>query len=345
VALYDTPISTVSNGSITAVNCTFSGNSARHAFDNFGGGALSSDKVYLTNCTFWGNTASDTPGGAVYARLGGAMTNCTVVNNTAITGGGVTSRTNEVDGDRTRLHLLNCVIIGNHTAPVGSLHGKSGVNADQAYDRGGNIIGYVHREADADYRDIIYSANGLRAPAEGSVWGLSDAPSDISEWLAYGEPADNGGGVPTIALINTPKSPAVDKGLTLGVSDVGGVTASTAPDTDARGYERDSAPDAGAYEITGIPPSLAAYGFISAQNSVSFSASVMNMPGANGSSVIAAAYGVGGRLLDLKLLEWDGAPINVALNSDGIEKIKIMLWNGLHEIIPLINSYEWNKQD
>jgi hypothetical protein len=260
VALTDPPNLIAANGSITAANCAFIGNAVGHTYDNFGGGALSADKVYLTNCTFWGNKTDDSPGGAVYARAGGSMVNCTVVNNTGLVGGGVTSRTNEVDGNRSRLHLLNSIVVGNHTGvdavsgATASLGGKSGVNVDQVYDQGGNIIGYVHTIIDSDSRDIIYSASGdtgLRVPSSDSVWQLPESRADLEKWLDYGAPKDNGGKTPTIALKDAANNPAIGKGVTVGASDVNGVFALNAPAEDQRGLARDERPDIGAYEFAG----------------------------------------------------------------------------------------------
>jgi predicted outer membrane repeat protein len=251
VALADTPTSIASNGSITALNCAFIGNAAGHTYDNFGGGALCADKVYLTNCTFWGNSAADSPGGAVYTRIGGSMTNCTVVNNTALTGGGVTSRTNEVDGDNSRIHLLNSIVVGNHTkvdavtGATGSLGGNSGVNVDQSYDQGGNIFGYVHTIIDSDYRDIIYSANGIRKPATTSIWNVTI--ENLKTWLDYGEPTEATGY--TIPLLDVPNNPAINKGVMTGTVD-SSPPALTAPTEDQRGETRDAIPDIGSYEFT-----------------------------------------------------------------------------------------------
>ncbi|MDR2587226.1 MAG: FIVAR domain-containing protein [Coriobacteriales bacterium] len=262
VALTDPPNSSASNGSITATNCTFTNNTVGHTFDNFGGGALGADKVYLTNCTFWGNKVLDGVGGAVYARLGGEMVNCTVVSNAAgVAGGGVVSRTNEVNGNFTRLHLLNCIVVGNYlyATPDGVdgvssatfRNGHSGINVDQVYDQGGNIFGYVHTVIDADYRDLVYSSEGLRKEGPGSVWNVSDAPDDLKKWLDYALPKDNGGATPTIALKDLYDSPAIDKGRTAGSVDAN-LAALAAPASDQRGVARDDGKlDVGAYEYTG----------------------------------------------------------------------------------------------
>jgi hypothetical protein len=247
IALYDPPNKNVSNGSITAVNSTFTGNHIGHTYDAPGGGALSADQVYLTNCTFWNNRAADSMGGAVYARMGGSLTNCTVVNNFAgVSGGGIATRTETVNGGYTMLHLLNSIVVGNRT---GGTVGKSAINVDHAYDQGGNIIGYVHTDFNADYRDVVYSNNGTRKPADGSVWNVTEG---ISDWLDYAEPKTNGGATPTIALKDAAASPAIDRGVTTGVVE-NSYTALilNAPATDQRGTSRDTKPDVGAYEFNG----------------------------------------------------------------------------------------------
>jgi hypothetical protein len=260
VALTDPPNSTASNGSITATGCAFINNTVGHTFDNFGGGALGADEVYLTNCTFWGNKVVDSVGGAVYARIGGSMVNCTVVNNAAgVAGGGVVSRTNEVNGNYSRIHLLNCIVAGNHIqtgvdgiSSATFSNTSSGVNVDQVYDQGGNIFGYVHTKIDGDYRDIVYSAEGMRVAAEGSQWSVSDDPAELLRWLDYAEPKGNGGAVPTIALRDAYGSPAIDRGLASGAVDSFlGDYALASPTADQRGEARDGKPDIGAFEYTG----------------------------------------------------------------------------------------------
>jgi hypothetical protein len=250
VALYDLPNKNVSNGSVTAVNCSFTDNHIGHTYDAPGGGALSADQVYLTNCTFWNNRAADSMGGAVYARMGGALTNCTVVNNSAgLSGGGATARTEPVNGAYTTLRMLNCIVVANST---GGTVGKSAVNVDHVYDQGGNIFGYIHTISDADYRDVVYSSNGTRKPADGSVWNVTEG---IGDWLDYAAPKDNGGETPTIALKDVPASPAIDSGVNTGaVESYYTALILNAPAADQRSETRDSEPDIGAYEFTDKAP-------------------------------------------------------------------------------------------
>jgi hypothetical protein len=246
VALNAIPNATASNGKITAVNCAFIGNEAGHTYDAPGGGALSADKVDLTNCTFTGNRAADSMGGAVYARMGGYLVNCTIVNNYAgLSGGGAATRTEPVNGGYTYLHLLNCIVAANTT---GGTVGKSAVNIDHVYDQGGNIFGYIHTVSDSDYRDEVYSANGTRKPADGSVWNVTEG---VGAWLDSAA-QDNGGKTPIVALKDATASPAIDKGVAAGtVESYYTALVLSAPAADQRGEPRDGKPDIGAYEFTG----------------------------------------------------------------------------------------------
>ncbi|MDR0500816.1 MAG: FIVAR domain-containing protein [Coriobacteriales bacterium] len=249
VALNPTSNSSLSNGSITATNCTFTSNEVGPTMDNYGGGALCADLAFLTNCTFYGNATLDRVGGAIYTRLGGTMVNCTVVNNYAgLVGGGVAGRTNEVNGNNSRMQILNCIIAGNKTATANG----SGVNVDQVYDQGGNIFGYIRVaiDATANYRDKVWSAGGERVPAAGSLWNIAENDADLLNWLELGAPINNGGATPTIALIDVLGSIAIDKGVTTGIS-TSNWPALSSPAKDQRGVSRDALPDVGAYELSG----------------------------------------------------------------------------------------------
>ncbi|MDR2609988.1 MAG: Ig-like domain-containing protein, partial [Clostridiales Family XIII bacterium] len=287
VALHTTPNGTASNGKITAINCTFTGNNVGHTYDAPGGGALSADKVDITNCTFWGNRATDSMGGAVYARMGGSLVNCTVINNFAgVSGGGVATRTEPVNGGYSYLHILNSIVAANTT---GGTMGKSAVNVDHVYDQGGNIFGYIHTAANADYRDEVYSANGKRKPAAGSVWNV--AVDGNAAWLDYAGPKDNGGKTPTIALKDAAASPAIDKGAPYGAVE-SYYTALNAPAVDQRGESRNGAPDIGAYEFAGTRAPVVNYtpkdtpGIASPDN--------VDDGGAAGGEIPAPARGPGG---------------------------------------------------
>jgi hypothetical protein len=120
------------------------------------------------------------------------------------------------------------------------------------YDQGGNIIGYVHTAFDADYRDEVYSNNGTRKPADGSVWNVTEG---IEDWLDYTAPESNDGSTPTIALKDVTASPAIDSGVVKGAAErYYTALILNAPSADQRGEPRDSDPDIGAYELTDRAP-------------------------------------------------------------------------------------------
>jgi hypothetical protein len=84
-------------GTWTATNCTFSGNSA------YGGGVAKGDTWTATNCTFSGNSAADIGGVATEGTW--TATNCTFSGNSATDNGGVAN-----EGTWT---ATNCTFSGN----------------------------------------------------------------------------------------------------------------------------------------------------------------------------------------------------------------------------------------
>ena len=87
------------------VRCIFRGNSARYggAISNSGGDV---DFMLITNCVFKANMAFS-KGGAIFAKDGMSLTNCTIVNNSAFSGdvGGILSE--------RRVKVKNCILWDN----------------------------------------------------------------------------------------------------------------------------------------------------------------------------------------------------------------------------------------
>ncbi|MDL2230906.1 YDG domain-containing protein, partial [Bacteroidales bacterium OttesenSCG-928-L19] len=94
-------------GSLTATNCSFTGNSATH-----GGGAYALvGALTATNCSFTGNTAINFGGGASATTL--TATNCSFTGNSARTQGG------GADARSGALTATNCSFTGNEARDGG----------------------------------------------------------------------------------------------------------------------------------------------------------------------------------------------------------------------------------
>jgi hypothetical protein len=188
--------------------------------------------VMIENSTFYGNkttgtTGSNGPGGAVsFGRALGSITNCTIVGNAAANGkaGGVYARYNISGnpsglGAKVNIALVNSIVAGNGVVAGYTDVDLSNYDAPSSCDITGgyNVIGKVF--------------DGFSD--SGTTTGVS-----VSEFLQEGKPRVNEKGTPTIALLRTVDSPAVDK-----------ADPSKAPQYDQRGFPRVEAPDIGAFEL------------------------------------------------------------------------------------------------
>jgi predicted outer membrane repeat protein len=199
---------------LSAVNCTFAGNSA--AF----GGAVSMNTVgqgvsyLLTNCTFNGNSAAN-EGGAVYDPGIAGFVSCTISGNQvggSGHGGGVFVFTGN---GATATNLDNTIVAGNVRVGGGADDVFGAVNADvSSY----NLIG------DGTGTNLVDGANGNQV-------GTRDQPIDPG----LGPLQDNGGPTQTMALLAG--SPAVGRG-----------DPSLAGTSDQRGTLRGDQPSIGAFE-------------------------------------------------------------------------------------------------
>ena len=191
-------------GNLSISGSTFTGNNANNASARGNGGAVQLENAngYLSivNSTFAGNTAS-AAGGAVNTAAPGSIVNSTFVSNSAATGGGgINIRTAEA------VTVANSIAVGNGDDDIAG-----------AADGGNNIVG-------------SFSGAG-----ESTLTGID--MSSASSWLATALASEDGA-IPTLALLNVPDSPAVDK-----------ANAAIAPPADQRGVLRDGTPDIGAYEL------------------------------------------------------------------------------------------------
>ena len=207
-----------SSSSVTVSNSSFINNRS-----NYHGGAIyTGGRSTITNSTFYGNS-STRDGGAIYANSGGTIVNCTIVGNTSTRDGGGVRNNSSSSGSQTQLR--NNIVIGNN---CGSSY--SGKDIYRANDQGYNLIG------DA----VSLSVTNTNTKTNVANTG----------WLDTGAPKDNGGIPdklplqPTIALIPTADSPAINTGSSATVNSV------SIPTTDQRGYTRIGAPDIGAYEYS-----------------------------------------------------------------------------------------------
>ena len=207
------------DGGAPAVSgCTFAGNSA-----DDGGGLSNSDggTATLTGCTFSDNDA--TYGGGMSNDGGSAaLTNCTFSANSADYGGGMRN----LDG----VSATNCTFAGNSAT----------VNGDGIFNDGSAVLAMKNTIlADNGAEDLyntatVQSSHNIVETHTGFAPDATDITGDRPD-LNIGPLADNGGNTMTRAL--RLGSVAIDAG-----------TASGAPATDQRGFDRDASPDIGAYE-------------------------------------------------------------------------------------------------
>ena len=166
----------------TVSNCTFSGNSAR----NSGGGVCFSmggglEGALVADCVFTNNTAGGSGilygGAGVYADLWGATTdvaltlrNCLFVGNAltneTASGNGSAAILMSRNGGTARFLVESCTMVENR-----AVCGKP--SALYVWDNGAGKVGmtYVTNTVIA----CNYGADGVSAPAVGSIWGLSSS--------------------------------------------------------------------------------------------------------------------------------------------------------------------------
>ncbi|TWU03834.1 Cadherin domain protein [Neorhodopirellula pilleata] len=255
---------TQNNGRIFETNNTavvsISGVTIQGGEENNGGGIfVNNDSVlYLSDAVLQDNTSNK--GGAIHVHGTAHLNRVLLFNNTSTNDGGAISFHGSNGGS-----LTNVTISGNTTAGLGGglwtdsdvTITNSTITNNAAADGGGiyeddadveiaNSI-VVNNSASTTNDDVfgVYISNGHNIiEVIGSATGLAgDIIGDDAGLLAL---ADNGGPFATHAITST--SAALNSGLALGgFTNPGGIT------TDARGYQRDSQTDIGAFELGWTP--------------------------------------------------------------------------------------------
>jgi serine/threonine protein kinase len=205
------------DGTLTVINSTISGNKAV-AKGASGGGILDLGPLTLINSTVSGNTSTGTGGGIAVFGSRATITFCTIDDNQAQVGGGISMQ--DYRGQHSQVELGNSIIAGNHDL--------SGTEAD--------IAGTLTSDGYNLIQDVSHAPLLHRDSAAADLIGLSPKIGP----LQY-----NGGPTETQALL--PGSPAIDK------IPRKACHLDTIP-TDQRGVIRPqgSACDIGAYEE--VPP-------------------------------------------------------------------------------------------
>lgn len=214
-------------GSAAVTSSTISGNTA----NGFAGGIYAVTALNLTNVTLSGNAAGFQTGGALSAG------DVSVINST-ITGNSAASNNGGI-GTTEILRLTNSIVLGNAASSNLDVAANGGI----VY-TGLNIVGVG---SDTNVSDGRINASSLDAV-------FASVAVNPFTGVRSGVLADNGGGIPTVALAPSATNPALD------------ASNASAPATDARGVSAfdiqgigatGSVPgirDLGAYELVAQPP-------------------------------------------------------------------------------------------
>ncbi|HET6631919.1 MAG TPA: DUF4347 domain-containing protein [Rhodanobacteraceae bacterium] len=235
------------DASLGISNSTFEGNSTGTGY-NGGGMEASAASISIANSTFSNNTATREGGGAGLVAKGNLyIANSTFAGNTAGTnpvasnrGGGLA-----IEDSTGTLSIVNSTIVNNQvTAVAGAAGGGGGLFArNSTVTLYNNLI--ANNTSSTNGPDVhLYQGGTLNgstniigtAVSVGSGNpGTNNLTGTISTLPTLGSLAYNGGAVKTISI---------DAGGSAGNAGI----AAQAPATDARGYQRGSTVDIGAYE-------------------------------------------------------------------------------------------------
>ena len=245
-----------STTTLTANYCYFDKNKTTgttEADSSFGGAIMikGQTKNNITGCTFNGNTAMS--GGAIYSCANtdvGAtsdqyskttLTNCTFFKNEATVWAG-----GAVENSESELKADYCTFTENICGPNGA--GASAIydNAQKVSTVLRNCILWNNKDGSTSYSHGYYPSNPNVNKINRTYCVIQNS-SDPSPDIKTADPklqslTDNGGFVPTIAVVAG--SSAIGAGIV--IDDI---------TTDARGYIRSTTPTIGAYEYDGTPPS------------------------------------------------------------------------------------------
>ena len=216
----------INDGDLTVQNSTISGNTSAG-----GAGILSQGTATVTNSTIAGNAAVTTGAHNLIGGFGGGLSlgsgsliSDTISGNSAVfEGGGISSGAG--------VTVINCILAGN-TSPT---------NPDKV-----DLMGTV---TSGGYNLVGVSVDGSGFGAN-DLTGTVDAPLDAR----LGPLQDNGGPTFTMALL--PGSPAIDQGVSQGLSTDQRGMPRTADQPNISNASGGDGTDIGAFELPVVAPTL-----------------------------------------------------------------------------------------
>ena len=213
----------INDGDLTVQSSTISGNTA-----GYGAGIFSDGTATITNCTISGNAAVETGAHNLQGGFGGGLEGSAVLVSDTISGNSAVFEGGGIFGDVT---MTNCVLAGNIASANPDKVDLSGTVQSGGY----NLVG------------VSVDGDGLGA---NDLTGTVDAPLDAR----LGPLQDNGGPTFTMALL--PGSPAIDQGVSQGLSTDQRGTPRTADQPNIPNALGGDGTDIGAFELPVIAPTL-----------------------------------------------------------------------------------------
>ena len=211
----------LNDGDLTVQSSSISGNSAF-----FGGGIFSDGTATITNCTIAGNVVHTIPPhgfeggyGGGFSGSGTLLSDTIAGNDCAVEGGGIYSNT---------VIMTNCILAGNTLPGFSDKRDLSGTVQSGGY----NLVG------------VSFDGDGFGA---NDRTGTIDAPLDP----LLGPLQDNGGLTFTMVLL--PGSPAIDQGVSQGLSTDQRGMPRTADQPNIPNASGGDGTDIGAFELSVAP--------------------------------------------------------------------------------------------
>jgi hypothetical protein len=234
-----------SSHSVSISNSTFDSNSAG---TSAGGALLVGQNVSISNSTFVGNTSTRSGGAATITAKGNlSISNSTFYGNTAGSTGNNRGGALDIENGTGTLRIVNSTIVGNHLTTSAGQGGGGGLfvrnNTIELYNNliANNTSSFNGPDIVAYQSGVIGGSNNIIGTAVDTLPGSTNPGTNnltgtISTLPTMGALAYNGGAVKTISI--DASGSAANAGI-----------AAQAPATDARGYDRGSTVDIGAYEV------------------------------------------------------------------------------------------------
>jgi len=233
--------------SVSISNSTFDSNSIA---GTLGGGArLSGHSVIISNSTFVGNVSARTGGAASIVADGNlSISNSTFYGNAAgFSSGNSRGGALDIEDSTGTLRIVNSTIVGNHVTTSAGQGGGGGLfvrnNTVELHNNliANNTSSFNGPDIVAYQSGVIGGSNNIIGTVVDTLPGSSNPGTNnltgtITTLPTMGTLAYNGGAVKTISI-------------DAGGSAANAGIAAQAPGTDARGYERGSTVDIGAYEV------------------------------------------------------------------------------------------------